>query len=116
MTAQGPSHTPGPWDFHLGRGTNPRLHIQTSGGYQIVSTPELSRHDRERSGQEANARLIAAAPSLLEALKDTVRALNQHLTDEAKAAGVDVETLCPCLTNEVRAAQAAIAKAEGHRG
>lgn len=54
-------HTPAPWKFHLGRGANPRLHIQTIGGYQIASTPEVNKHET----READARLIAASPSLL---------------------------------------------------
>jgi len=65
-------HTPGPWAPHLGRGANPRFHIQTEGGYQIASTPELVRHSQafdENAQKEANARLIAAAPDLLAALE-----------------------------------------------
>jgi hypothetical protein len=65
-------HAPGPWTYHLGRGANPRLHIQTSAGYQIASTTELSKHpaaQEENDGRLANARLIAAAPELLEFIK-----------------------------------------------
>ena len=65
-------HTPGPWKYHLGRGTNPRFHIHASGGYQIASTTELERHPQaydENELREANARLIAAAPDLLAACK-----------------------------------------------
>jgi hypothetical protein len=62
------NHTPGPWAYHLGRGANPRFHIQTSAGYQIASTTELERHSvaqEENAQRESNARLIAAAPDLL---------------------------------------------------
>ena len=62
-------HTPAPWQYHLGRGKNPRFHIQTLSGYQIASTPEISLAKVESTEQEANARLIAAAPELLAALK-----------------------------------------------
>ncbi len=61
---QATGHTPGPWQYHLGRGANPRLHIQTSAGYQVASTPEVNKYET----READARLIAAAPSLLDAL------------------------------------------------
>ncbi len=62
------THTPGPWKFHLGRGKNPRFHVQTTGGYQIASTPEVSRHGPEAVEQEQNARTIAATPTLFAAL------------------------------------------------
>jgi hypothetical protein len=63
-------HTPGPWMFHLGRGANPRFHVQTTSGYQIASTTELNSHPQakdENEQRQANARLIAASPDLLEA-------------------------------------------------
>lgn len=50
-----------PVKFHLGRGANPRLHIQTLGGYPIASTPEVSRNEHEASAQHANAVLIVEA-------------------------------------------------------
>lgn len=65
----GPLFVPGPWKYHLGRGANPRFHVQTSGGYQIVSTPEIRGSTEVDAATEANARLVAAAPDLLEALQ-----------------------------------------------
>lgn len=65
--------TPGPWQYDIGRGANPRFHIQTTGGYQIASTTELDKHSQafeENAAREANANLIAAAPELLQALVD----------------------------------------------
>lgn len=58
------NHTPGKWQYHLGRGANPRFHIQTTGGYQIASTPELSPHSQakiENEEREANAAFIVRA-------------------------------------------------------
>lgn len=57
-------HTPGPWDYRKGLGCKdigPRLSRQSIQG--IASTWGLS-DDKE---DEANARLIAAAPDLLDA-------------------------------------------------
>ncbi len=103
-------HTPGPWTYHLGRGSNPRLHIQTMGGYQIASTPEINPHRmaaEENAGREANAALIAAAPELLAALQGAEKAIVKALPfcppdDEAHFVGEWLE--------EIRAA---IQKAQG---
>jgi hypothetical protein len=62
-------HTPGPWKFHKGRGIDPRFHVQTVGGYQISETPKNGIACGIESANEANARLIAAAPDLLNALE-----------------------------------------------
>lgn len=74
-------HTPGPWE------------VQTEGCYPVVRKVFRADHhmnvcgpvhgymyaDDEKANQQANARLIAAAPELLAALQDIVRsvALNQ---------------------------------------
>lgn len=62
-------HIDGPWKYHLGRGANPKLHVQTLAGYQIASSPELSQHPAEQKSQRANIKLIAAAPDMLIALQ-----------------------------------------------
>jgi hypothetical protein len=49
---------------------------------------------------EANARLIAAAPELLEALKETLSCIDQHVDD-------------PIVGPIIKFAKEAIAKAEG---
>lgn len=67
MTAK---HTPGPWNIHWGT-------AQSGSGHHIVDGTdhgELSRiatvlfHDDAEGETNANARLIAAAPDLLEAV------------------------------------------------
>ncbi len=66
-------HTPGPWvvDFDL---------IQDKEGYDIASTfPYGDPYDEI---QEANARLIAAAPALLEACKAFIEAYTKSLQME----------------------------------
>jgi len=60
--------TKGPVRYHLGRGANPRFHIQTEAGYQIASTTELSHHAQakeENAMREANAELIAETFNVL---------------------------------------------------
>jgi len=94
------THTPGSWKYHLGRGANPRFHIQTEGGYQIASTTELVRHPQafvENEAREANARLIATAPELLGVAKTFSQFLGVIGHHEKMKSGVD----------------AVIAKAEG---
>ena len=96
------NHTPGPWKRHVGRGAHPRFHIQTEAGYQIASTPEISRHKPEQMSQEANARIIAAAPMMLSALRlaELVMAKGNGLSYKDRQEAHEA-----CL--------AAIAKAEG---
>ena len=79
-------HTPGPW------------HAVIAGGVQPVIGGPLITSAHTKSGMlpnyEANARLIAAAPELLEALRGVVRVADRS-------------------TIEFDAARAAIAKATG---
>ena len=76
------AHTPGPWTYEKGLG------CKTISGqdYDIADTVGL---DNERGGEdEANARLIAAAPDLMKALEraeQTIRNLgNAALTGDPK--------------------------------
>lgn len=62
MTAQ---HTPGPWGFSKYAGRDYGIFPDDSGGELA-----LVRGDHDNEQQLANARLIAAAPELLAALKD----------------------------------------------
>ncbi len=108
-------HVPGPWKYHLGNGANPRFHIQNIGGYQIASTTELvtpktaklSKDFDENPIKEANARLIAAAPELLEACQGMVDAYGTCECVEGE--GIP-KNHCPwCI------ARAAIQHAEGQQ-
>ena len=80
-------HTPGPWR---------ELHtcIDDSRGYQIC---HIDLHGKSEAERDANRRLIAAAPELLDALKD--------MLDYYGTASANVEFLTK--------ARAAIAKATG---
>lgn len=58
-------HTPGPWSQH---GHFPCLIVGSAGS--LVARSDTTDFERDRSVEnEANARLIAAAPELLEAAK-----------------------------------------------
>ncbi len=113
-------HTPGPWEhspFVPGRTPYVRAVAWESDGSRITHfiADVLPRRD---GSTEANARLIAAAPALLEACKAAVRGkvVNNWLTG-----GDDVCLVCGELpatkTHDencwVPNATAAIAKAEG---
>ena len=86
-------HTPGPWAWHVDRPTDV---ISSEPCECSVATIDIGCGNRAE--QQANARLIAAAPELLEA--------GVRLTEEAKAGkGVSAEALNQMLD--------AIAKARG---
>ena len=63
-------HTPGPWAYH--NTPTPFIHV-AAGGLPICQIYTSTAHGQSMGEQFANARLIAAAPELLEAaieLKD----------------------------------------------
>lgn len=72
-------HTPGPWK--LGKKTNSINEIQTESGWSIANVKRRSSGPRGLPEQldrdEANARLISAAPELLEALLRARHRLNK---------------------------------------
>ena len=96
-------HTPGPWT----------LEPSPKGGFNVLdpdkNVPGICRTYARFGEPEdtANARLIAAAPDLLKALKDAVRLgqIRYHYRLKSNAAYCD----------RVDAIQAAIAKAEGEK-
>jgi hypothetical protein len=99
-------HTPGPW-IHDTRGY-PHPDVKAASGRNIActwgvnnqpKTPEAAAAQQEIA--RANARLIAAAPELLEALKEV---LNNPAGDYDASDGYE---------NAVKQARAAIAKATG---
>lgn len=100
-------HTPTPWDYHLGRGKNPRFHIQTTAGYQIVMTPEVSQNGIEASAQEANAAFIVRAVNSHEAMLSALkRMLNAYEADKKHGIAFGND-------NAADQAREAIAAAEG---
>ena len=107
----GTKHTPGPWK--LDRSLQP-----ADGEYDYaISSPEhfvlAEAFGRSANGghppAEANARLIAAAPELLEALREAEVGLEFAGADKTIAEG----DFIPTPTLALRAVRAAIAKATG---
>jgi hypothetical protein len=67
------AHTPGPWGVANKTGV-----VQTVVGFPILNGLGLCESDYiDRPTAEANARLIAAAPALLEALSDLLRVIDR---------------------------------------
>lgn len=89
-------HTPGPW-----------LHQPTAGNHDFLVYDEKTGRDVAlvRDFDKANARLIAAAPGLLEALTNAAAILNAVINNHA----LGVED----IRDGLELALAAIAKAEG---
>lgn len=71
-------HTPGPWEvWDAVEGNIAKLHVgikTPSGSVRLASLPD--RRASAIGEDHANARLIAAAPELLEALEQCVKYLN----------------------------------------
>jgi len=65
-----PAHTPGPWEVCAARNSASPVEINSMTGYVAVIAFNASADAIREPGEiEANARLIAAAPELLAALK-----------------------------------------------
>lgn len=104
MKNENTKHTPGPWELSEG---NTSLWAKSPWNAR-VRIAEIKRHSPMNGiDSDANARLIAASPELLEALEKTVTWL-KHLADReetVKEGGPVLET--------IREAREAIAKATG---
>lgn len=100
------SHTPGPWQA-IRDGKRELYEIGVKReivGFRLVAQVHFGFHEPTESQQHANARLIAAAPELLAALK----AMDTALCD-----GFDTQAARMAGRKALIAARAAIAKAEG---
>ncbi|ENM3040138.1 hypothetical protein AB7A53_005420 [Pseudomonas aeruginosa] len=94
------SYTPGPWDYWSGYNPVDELEAQiTTEDGDIV----IASYNRQIPEGEANAKLLAAAPELLEALEDAVNRLNSCL--------ILLECDDEFIAKETAQARAAIAKA-----
>ena len=83
-------HTPGPWE-HDGTGLIYSMYVEEEGGTAtfICDVTEDSTHAAlcgPTPEEEANARLIAAAPELLEALQSVTHLLEGDAQDKVLAA------------------------------
>lgn len=100
-------HTPGPWVTLPEEVDKPYIRIRGTrpgGRYKVanVITPVYEGvHEREADETRANARLIAAAPELLEAL----RAVLPYLTD-GEDAGDEATQLAPIARTAIQKAEA----------
>ena len=105
-------HTPGPW---YADDLEPNLGIWSEQTGALVARTQVGQHEDcgiliTSSEEEANARLIAAAPDMLEALEAAERLIDEHhawVTASGKAIGNTV----PGLT--LFAVRTAIHKARG---
>jgi hypothetical protein len=94
------THTPGPW--HVG------YYLDGWAVFPDSDPGHAVTRMQNRPGDEANARLIAAAPDMLEALEAILKA---HALIVEEAAGEDDEG--DIVDEDCTRARAAIAKARG---
>lgn len=105
------SFTPGPWFIHprttMTVMTEDGRVVATTGGYSATTDME-----RVHNENEANARLIAAAPAPLEALK-AVRAFAEAEVENREHAGGSMSDYINEAQEIVDTIDAAISQAEG---
>lgn len=98
-------HTPGPWLFFRRVGRLMPFHVTADGRETIVTIR------RDAPNAEANARLIAAAPELYEALQALV---TMQLSRDLCPFGKSYAQECECnYHGGAKQARAALAKANG---
>jgi hypothetical protein len=82
--------------------------VYTICGPNLTGEPVVLAHVYDR---EDNARLMAEAHELVASLRETLRALEQHLDDDTAHAGLSHrDHCCPCNQNEVARAKALLAR------
>ena len=94
-------HTPGPWAIRRGHSI---VEIRTVAGLEIAATTGGAYWSNFSDEAHANARLLAAAPELLDVAEGAERLIAGDLTG--------IEWKCECRVF-LKAARAAIAKATG---
>jgi hypothetical protein len=97
-----PAHTPGPWILSESDSAASSFGIADANGSSIASVGD-GRHDGAPEESAANARLIAAAPDLL----DACMTLAEVASDSVELGD------WPELIKAIEQADAAIAKADG---
>ena len=105
--AEPATHTPGPWEMgrHATPESCPQFGVYAENGNGRDLAHVVSAGTTRHAETEANARLIAAAPDLLEALQKLTDVLADVYSSEAQAK----RALCSAS----KTARTAIAKAEG---
>lgn len=93
-------HTPGPWRFHHNEGQT--FNFITDKYNNCIAKALINEHHIPADVAEENARLIAAAPELLEALKNILADV-EYSEKEIPAGAIG--------QRQIRAAKAAIQKA-----
>lgn len=99
-------HTPGPWTLE-DRGYKFIVH-KPGDGYITRDVCRMDSSTMAAFSQEANARLISAAPDLLKALKETAKFLEMAFNHDGDVFGIDHND----ATDALSAAYVAMFKAE----
>ncbi len=105
----GAKHTDGPWAFECGDHSHRYVHV-TDADDRTVHYKYAAAGPNEAARDEANARLIASAPDLLEALTDCFAALTDPVVGTIYGDDPDWYRKVDDAANKARAA---IARATG---
>lgn len=86
------NHTPGPWKLKLGKGIEYDYQIYDTANNMVVAFPHYDML-RTKKQSKANAKLMAAAPELLQALKCLLEMGHAKAGDLARTAIAKAEGL-----------------------
>lgn len=109
-----PKFTSGEWEVNEKDPTEilgPARSVDGSG--RVIGRFILASTFGYQEPREANARLIAKAPRMYWMIQRLITALNDHIRDEAKRLNVSEDVVCPCKTDEIKAAEELLKEIEG---
>lgn len=104
------SHTPGPWTVHAWGDNSYEVNAADS---TVCNVPGFHDGTADEGVSEHNARLIAAAPDLLAALKRAVSEANCAMGYSGVDAEHTLKRVLERVSKLTRVCETAIAKAEG---
>ena len=109
------NHTPGPWKARYGRVYRSFHGEYPAGNFYLLSADREPTDDYGTSNptppteRDANIRLAAKAPELLDMLQTLLSLLVDHIQDDAYRANTTPEKSCSCTEGGIAAARKLIA-------
>lgn len=111
----GVKHTPGPWFEQVGFSDDVEITAESREGMVAICAMDLGFTGHIGVEQEANARLIAAAPDLLEACVEAAKTFRRYESLHLDKGTVDGAQKAAANASQAKSIEAIIARARGEQ-